>query len=80
MSPGSPLCSFKRACEDDLGSTLQSGYWTLQGRENSDSTIEVFLLAESSTRCREVHQIMHSLQHCQINHQEARPLYPAAYP
>ena len=26
MQPGSPLCSFKRACQDDLGSTLQSGY------------------------------------------------------
>ena len=80
MPPGSPFCSFKRACQDDLGSTLQSGCWAFWDRENGGSTGEVFLLAKSLTRSREVHQIMHYLCHCQTDHQEARPLYPAAYP
>jgi hypothetical protein len=80
MPPGTPLCSFKRACQDDLGSALQSGHWAFRGRENGGSTAEVFLLAESSTGCREVHQILHCLHHFQTDHQEARPLYSTAYP
>jgi hypothetical protein len=27
MSPGTPLCSFKRVCQDDLGGALQLGHW-----------------------------------------------------
>ena len=46
MSHGIPLCSFKRACQADLGSSLQSGCWAFWGRENSGSTAEVFLLAD----------------------------------
>ena len=80
MSHGTPLCSFKRACQDDLGSALQSGRWAFRGRENSGGTVEVFLLAEPSTGRREVHPILHCLRHCQTIHQEARPLYSIAYP
>jgi hypothetical protein len=79
MPPGTPLCSFKRACQDDLGGTLQSGRWTFWGRENSGSVAEVFLLAKPSTGCWEVHQILHCLHHFQTNHQEARPIYSSAY-
>jgi hypothetical protein len=49
MSPGIPLCSFKRASQDDLGGALQSGRWAFRGRENHRSTTKVFLLAEPST-------------------------------
>jgi len=80
MPLGTPLCSFKRACQDDLGSTLQSGRWAFWGRENGGSTIEVFLLAKSSIGCWEVRQILHCLRHFQINHQEIRALYSIAYP
>ena len=80
MSHGTHLCSFKRACQDDLGCALQSGRWTFQGRENSGSTAEVFLLAEPSIGHQEVHLILHFLRHCQTIHQEARPLYFVAYP
>jgi len=75
MPPGTPLCSFKRARQDDLGSALQSGRWAFRGRENNGSTVEVFLHIESSTRCREVHQILHCPRHCQTDHLEARSLY-----
>ena len=80
MPPGSPLCSFRQACQDDLGSTLQSGCWAFLGRENGGSTIEVFLLAEYLTGCRELDQVLHCLCHCQTDHQDARPLYTTAYP
>ena len=80
MSHGTPLCSFKRAWEDDLGSALQSIRWAFRGRENSGSIAEVFLLAEPSTGRREVHLILHCLRHFQTIHQEARPLYFVAYP
>jgi hypothetical protein len=80
LSPGTPLCSFKRACQDDLGGALHSGCWAFQGRENHCSTTKVFLLAEPSTGCREVHQVLHCLCHCQTDHQEAMPLYSASYP
>ena len=46
MSHVTPLCSFKQACQDDLGKALQSGRWAFRGRENSGSTVEVFVLAE----------------------------------
>ena len=74
------MCSFKRACQDDLGSALQSGHWAFWGRENSGTTVEVFLLAEPSTGRRDVHSILHFLHHCQTIHQEVRPLYSLAYP
>ena len=80
MSPGTPLCSFKRARQDDMGSTLQSSRWEFRGRENNSSTREVFLLAEPSKGCREAHQILHCLCHCQTDHQEARPIYSTTYP
>ena len=80
MSHGTPLCSFKRACQDYLGSTLQSGRWEFRGQENSGITAEVFLLAEPSIGRQEVHSILHCLRHCQTIHQEARPLYSVAYP
>ena len=80
MPPGSPLCSLNRACQDDLGSTLQSRCWAFWGRENDGSTAEIFLLAEFLTGCREVHQILHCLCHYQTDHQEARPIYPTVYP
>jgi hypothetical protein len=80
MSPGTPLCSFKRACQDDLGGALQSGRWAFQGRENHGSTAKVFLLVEPSIGCQEVHQVLHFLRHFQTDHQEARPLYFVAYP
>jgi hypothetical protein len=80
MSPGTSLCSFKRACQDDLGGTLQSGRWAFRGRENCGSTGKVFLLAEPSTGCREVHQVLHCLRHFQTDHQEAMPLYFIAHP
>jgi hypothetical protein len=70
MSPRTPLCSFKRACQDDLGGALQSGHWAFRGQENHGSTAKVFLLAEPSTGCREVHQVLHCLRHCQTDHQE----------
>ena len=73
MSHRTPLCSFKRACQDDLGSVLQSGRWAFRGRQNSGSTAEVFLLAEPLTE-RRVHPILHCLRHCQTIHKEARPL------
>ena len=72
MSPGTHLCSLKRACQDDMGSALQLSRWAFWGRENSGSTAEVFLLAKPSTGCREVHQILHCPLHCQTDHQEAR--------
>jgi uncharacterized heparinase superfamily protein len=80
MSPATPLCSFKRACQDVLRGALQSGRWAYQGRENRGSTAEVFLLDEPSTGCQEVHQVLHWLRHCQTDHQEARPLYSVSYP
>jgi hypothetical protein len=58
LSLGTPLCSFKRACQDDLGGALQSSRWAFRGRENRGSTAKVFLLVEPSTRCREVHQVL----------------------
>jgi hypothetical protein len=80
MSPRTPLCSFKRVCQDYLGGTLQSVHWAFRGRENRGSTAKVFLLVKPSTGCREVHQVLHCLCHCQTDHQEARPLYSASYP
>jgi hypothetical protein len=80
LSLGTPLCSFKQACQYDLGGALQSSRWAFRGRENRGSTAKVFLLAEPLTRCREVHQVLHCLRHCQIDHQEARPLYSTSYP
>ena len=80
MSPGTPFCSFKRACQDDMGSTLQSIRWAFRGRENSSSTAEVFLLAKPSKGCREAHQILHCLCHCQTEHQEARLYTPLPTP
>jgi hypothetical protein len=74
MSPRTPLCSFKQACQDDLGGALQSGHWTIRGLENCGNTAKVFLLAEPSIGCREVHQVLHYLCHFQTDHQEARPL------
>jgi hypothetical protein len=71
MSPGTPLCFFKRACQDDLGSALQSGCWAFRGRENNGNTTKVFLLAKPSIGCREVHQVLHCLRHFQTDHQEA---------
>lgn len=79
MPPRTPLCSFKRVCEDDVGSALNLGCWEFWCRENASSTAEVFLLAEYLTGCREVHQILHCLCHFQTNHQEARYLYSVAY-
>jgi hypothetical protein len=80
MSPGTPLCSFKLVCQDDLEGALQSGRWAFRGRENRGSTAKVFLLIEPLTPCREVHQVLHYLHHCQTDHQEARPLFSVAYP
>jgi hypothetical protein len=80
MSPGTPLCSFKQAFQDDFGGALQLGCWEFQGRENHGSTAKVFLLAKPSTGCREVHQVLHCLRHFQTDHQEARPLYSTTYP
>ena len=56
------------------------GCWAFRGWENSGSIVEVLLLEEYSTGCQKVHQIVHFLCHCQTDHQEARPLYPTAYP
>ena len=56
MSPGTPLCSFKRACQDDMGSALQSSRWEFWGQENSGSTAKVFLLAEPLTGRQELHK------------------------
>jgi len=55
MPPGTHLCSFKQACQDDLGGTLESDRWTFQSRENSGGIVKVFLLAKTSLGCWEVH-------------------------
>ena len=80
MPHGTTLCSFKRACQDDLGSALQSGHWAFQGQENSGNTAEVFLLAKPLIGHLEVHPILHYLRHCETVHHEARLLYSIAYP
>jgi hypothetical protein len=51
MPSGSSMCSFKRACEADLGIPLQSGGRTLWHGEDSGSTTKVFLLVEALTGC-----------------------------
>jgi len=79
MPPGKPLCSLNKACQDDFRSALLSGYWTFRGRKNSVNVTEVFLLAEPSTRCWEVHQILHYLRHFQAYNQEDRTVYSSSY-
>jgi hypothetical protein len=57
-------CSIKRAREDDLGSSLQSGGRTLWHRKDSGSVAETFLLAETSTGC---HKYIRSCTACTIS-------------
>jgi hypothetical protein len=78
--PSEPyLCSFKRACKAYLGSSLQSSGKTLWCGKNSGSTTKSFLLVEASTRCMQVHQILHYLCHFQTHHQETRAIHPSSY-
>jgi hypothetical protein len=65
MPPGPSLCSYKRACKDDLGSPLQSGGRTFWRRENCGRSSETFLLAKTSTGRQQVYQILHCLCHFQ---------------
>jgi hypothetical protein len=46
MPSGPPLCSFKRACEDDLGSSLQSDGRTFWHGKYHGSTTKAFLLVK----------------------------------
>jgi len=43
MPPGSSFCSFKWAWQYDLGSTLQSGYWTFRGWEKTVAVLQNYL-------------------------------------
>jgi hypothetical protein len=66
-------------CQDDLGSSLQPGSETFWCRKYSGSTAKTFLLAEASTRCSQVHQILHFLCHFQALHQETWAIHPSSY-
>jgi hypothetical protein len=79
MPPGPSLCSYKRACKDDLGSPLQSDGRTFWRGENCGRSSETFLLAKTSTGRQQVYQILHCLCHFQANHQEARLIHPSSY-
>ena len=57
MLTGPSLCTFKLVYEDDLGSTIQS----------SGSFTEVFLLAQTLTRCQLIYHILHYLGHRETN-------------
>jgi hypothetical protein len=77
LCPSEPsLCSFKRACQDDMGISLQLGSKTFWCRKDSGSTAKSFLLVEASTRCSQVHQILHFLCHFQAHHQETMGYTP----
>jgi hypothetical protein len=52
---GPSLRLIKRAREADLGSSLQLGGKTLWHQKDSGNAVETFLLAETSTRCRQVY-------------------------
>jgi hypothetical protein len=58
---GPSLCSIKRVREDDLGRSLQSGGITLWGQKDSGSAAETFLLAETSTGCRQVYRPLRNM-------------------
>jgi hypothetical protein len=62
------LCVPSSECKDDLGISLQSGGRTLWHRKDSGNVAETFLLAETSTGCRQVYQVLHHLRYCQTNH------------
>jgi hypothetical protein len=55
MPHGPSLCSYKRACKDDLGSPLQSGGMTFWHRENYGLSLETFLLAKTLTGRQQVY-------------------------
>jgi hypothetical protein len=59
MPSGPSLCSYKRACKDDLGSPLQSDGRTFWRGENCGRSSETFLLAKTSTGRQQVYQILH---------------------
>jgi len=61
--------------QDDFGGTLDLIRWKFRGSKNSGNVAEVFLLVEPSIGCWEVHQILHCMRHCQIDHQEAMTIY-----
>jgi hypothetical protein len=59
MPSGPSLCSFKRACKDDLGIPLQLDGRTFWRRENYGRSPEIFLLAKTLIGCQQVYQILH---------------------
>jgi hypothetical protein len=79
MTSYSPLFSFKRVCNDDMGSSLQLEIETFWSRNDHGSSVEEFLLAKSSTRCSQVHQILHLVCYCQAINQEIGARHPSAY-
>jgi hypothetical protein len=79
MPPGPSLCSYKKACKDDLGIPLQSSGRTFWLRENYGRPSEKNLFSLTSTGHQQIYQILHCLCHFQFNHQEERIIHPSAY-
>jgi hypothetical protein len=76
---GPSLHSIKRVHEAKLGSSLQLGGKTIWHQKDSGSAVETFILAETSTGCRQVYQVLHPLHYFQIDHKETGPIHPSTY-
>jgi hypothetical protein len=66
-----PLCSIKRACKFDMGSSLQLYGKTFWCGENYGCSTEEFLFSKTSIGCQQVYHILHLLCHFQaIDHKK----------
>jgi hypothetical protein len=73
------LGSYKRGCEADFGSPIQSGGRTFRNTKKFGRPSETFLLAKTLIGHQQVYQILHCLHHFQVGHQEAKLIHPSVY-